>query len=92
MNRLNLPKEELERLYLKEKLNSYEIGRRMSCSYVTVIRYLHLYSIPIRKPLDWIKPFPSGQAHPNYGKQGFFKGRHHTEEARKKIREEMQER
>ncbi|MGE5264299.1 MAG: hypothetical protein ACM3S0_13030 [Acidobacteriota bacterium] len=53
-NKIELPRDELERFYIEENLSSEEIGRRLGCDGLTVIARLREYGIPI-KPRGWHK-------------------------------------
>ena len=45
---INIPKKELDKLYLKEKLSSVEIARKFKCSPSLIRNKLREYKIPIR--------------------------------------------
>jgi transposase len=53
------PKEELEQLYLKDKLSTKEIGHQYGVSHKVVLRWLKEYNISIRSPHD--KKIPDEQ-------------------------------
>lgn len=48
MRPINIPKAELEKLYLDKKWNQYEIAEKYGCSQATVRTYLLKYGIPLR--------------------------------------------
>lgn len=48
---LNIPKEKLENLYLKQKLSTDAIGKIYNCNHVTILNYLNKYNIPKRSKL-----------------------------------------
>jgi hypothetical protein len=53
-NKIMLPRDELERLYIEENLSSNEIARQFGCNELTVIARLREYGITI-KPRGWHK-------------------------------------
>lgn len=53
-NKIELPRDELERLYIQENLSSNEIARRFGCDGLTVRARLREYGIPL-KPRGWQK-------------------------------------
>lgn len=53
-NKIFLPRDELERLYIAENLSSEEIAQRFDCDGLTVIARLREYGIAI-KPRGWHK-------------------------------------
>ncbi|MCX7839177.1 MAG: UPF0175 family protein [Anaerolineae bacterium] len=53
-NKIELPRDELERLYVEENLSSNEIARLFGCDGVTVRARLREYGIPLR-PRGWHK-------------------------------------
>lgn len=48
-NKINIDKEKLRQLYLKQKLGAMECGKILDCAPITIYRYLKDYKIPIRK-------------------------------------------
>lgn len=53
-NKIELPRDELERLYVEQNLSSNEIARHFSCDGLTVRARLREYGIPL-KPRGWHK-------------------------------------
>lgn len=53
-NKISLPRDELERLYVEENLSSNEIARRLGCDGLTVRARLREYGIDLR-PRGWHK-------------------------------------
>jgi len=53
-NKIELPRDELERLYIDENLSSNEIAQRFGCGGLTVRARLREYGIPL-KPRGWQK-------------------------------------
>ena len=53
-NKIELPREELERLYIEENLSSNAIARHFGCDGLTVLARLREYGIPL-KPRGWQK-------------------------------------
>lgn len=47
--RIVIPEQLLAQLYVKEKLSSWVIAKKLHCSQDTIVRRLHEYGIPIRK-------------------------------------------
>ena len=47
-SRISIPKKELKRLYLKEKLSSTKIAKKFKCGPTTIKNKLKAYNIPIR--------------------------------------------
>lgn len=45
---LNIPVQELTRLYLIKRLSSRKIAKIYSCAYSTIDRKIHLANLPIR--------------------------------------------
>jgi len=94
--KLNLDEKEIIRLYKKEKLSSYKIAKKFNCSNVYILNILKRNNIS-KSPAGF---FLRGKTPWNKGKcfihSGSFKkghqgykstlGKHHTEEARIKIR------
>jgi len=50
MKKLEIPEEELEKLYTEEKMSSTEIAEKFGCSKRTILKRLRKYDIPRRKP------------------------------------------
>jgi hypothetical protein len=59
-NKIELPRDQLERLYVEENLSSNDIARRFGCNGLTVRGRLREYDIPLR-PRGWhqlVRPVP----------------------------------
>ena len=71
-----LTKDLLEQKYLIENLSIRKIAKEMKCGYGTILRYLKKYDIPRRTQSEAMK-----------GKPSPMKGKHQSEETKKKISE-----
>lgn len=72
--KVEIPKEEVKNLYIGKKIPVSEIKKIFSCSATTLRKRLERYGVPIRNISEALK-----------GKPSTFKGKHHTEETRKKL-------
>jgi len=72
--RIEIPKEIIRNLYIKKKMPVLEIKKIFNCNAATLRKRLERYSIPIRNISEALKGNPSS-----------MKGKHHTEETRKKL-------
>src|SRR3989344_7948061 len=52
----NIPKEQLDHLYLQKRLSSDAIAKIFNCNHVTILNYLIKYGIPRRSRLGNRKP------------------------------------
>lgn len=54
--KINIPKDQLENLYLHKRLSTDAIAEIFHCNHVTILNYLKLYGIPRRSKLGNRKP------------------------------------
>ena len=52
---IDIPKKDLERLYLKEKLSSPKIAKKFKCSPGLIRKRLRQYGIPIRNTVEAVR-------------------------------------
>lgn len=51
------PQQDLEQMYLTDKKSSYYIADKYNCDHKVVLRWLHMYKIPVRTHCkEWDKP------------------------------------
>lgn len=58
MKKIDIPKNELKRLYEKEKLTTHQIAKYFKCCQATVWKRLHAYNIKPRKPYELYARIP----------------------------------
>lgn len=72
--KVEIPKEKVKNLYIGKKIPVSEIKEMFNCSATTLRKRLERYGVPIRNISEALKGNPSP-----------MKGKHHTEETRKKL-------
>lgn len=72
---VEISEEELRRLYISKEWSISEVAEKFNCSPATIHKRLNRYDIPVRD---------LSEAHK--GQIPYMKGRHHTPEAKRKIR------
>lgn len=56
---ISISKDELEELYVHQKLNTYQIAEKLNCSQATIWKKLIKYAIPRRTPHELTSNIPS---------------------------------
>ena len=74
-------KEWLNRKYWEEELSTYKIADVLGCTGQAVYDALKEFDIPRRT----ISESKKGDKHPLYGKESYFKGKRHTDAAKKAM-------
>lgn len=72
--RIEIPKEEVKNLYIGKKIPISKIKKIFNCNAITLRKRLERYGVPIRNISEALMGNPSP-----------MKGKHHTEETRKKL-------